>query len=774
MKNYPIVKSIGRHVIAGASGGDVRLDIGDESGGFTLMACLAIPGCGQVAVFEDLDVKGAIVYISPRGVELELEKALEPTKADKEGYYLGYSLEEVLTSPKDILGQKILEQGGDPDFETVRGCFPPIRGMNYYVRGGWIDEQPHTYIGSIGNIDVIPLFYHPEHGYARINYCFAAPEIAEAAQGGDIWEGLIGGWLPVVRYVYYMEDGAYWEVISYAKTRYDNPLIQPAWYRFAKIKNGKLLDIHYYDSYLPYPLDEEPGPEGFYRDLYYLKMDWEKAVPEGMKINIPEQWIVDFCKHSFALEMFTRIGDHPRYGLYNKDYGAPDHDGFMDVLTSAVECYLEWGMTDVARRYLDYYFRHFIRVDGSVMYRGPSLGRYAKILAELAQYYHYTGDSGLIITHEQKIRAIIKILMNRRNASKKHPEDSPLYGMVPGRNEADMSFTRGAHSFAHIDPPYFSVSAGTWRGFRDLGEVYVQIGEKHGLEDYITCGRGLIDEAAGINRDLAVSMKRSLLFDRGRAFLPTIAGSKNYYYDYRGRSCPDAFDNNREWSEIMHAGNVPKEMLDIILTDAYDNQSMKMGMFGTRRFATPFICFGEAYGLIQHDMIREFLLFFYTDILHHHTRGTWTSFECVDFDRDNAQSTSYSTPSQMLVPVITKWMLVFEDPLDETLWLAKATPREWLKNGKEISVENAPVRGGLVNYRITSHVDDGRLEASVTLPAGFEGKSVLRLRLPDEMVIQKILIGNDEWKNYNPSSGDIVLPVMPGETKLDIFVNRGL
>ena len=45
-----------------------------------------------------------------------------------------------------------------------------------------------------------------------------------------------------------------------------------------------------------------------------------------------------------------------------------------------------------------------------------------------------------------------------------------------------------------------------------------------------------------------------------------------------------------------------------------------------------------------------------------------------------------------------RMMLVQED--GDTLWLARATPRVWLENGKRISVQNAPTHFGDVGYEI--------------------------------------------------------------------------
>ena len=37
----------------------------------------------------------------------------------------------------------------------------------------------------------------------------------------------------------------------------------------------------------------------------------------------------------------------------------------------------------------------------------------------------------------------------------------------------------------------------------------------------------------------------------------------------------------------------------------------------------------------------------------------------------------FAAPAQTVVPTLIKWMLLFEDPLREQLWIGKGIPREW-------------------------------------------------------------------------------------------------
>ena len=74
-------------------------------------------------------------------------------------------------------------------------------------------------------------------------------------------------------------------------------------------------------------------------------------------------------------------------------------------------------------------------------------------------------------------------------------------------------------------------------------------------------------------------------------------------------------------------------------------------------------------------------------------------------------------------------LLVMEQ--GDSLWLARATPRAWLEQGKKISVKNAPTHFGVLAYEIVSDVDHGKINATVEMPSRNPPKNVLlRFRHP--------------------------------------------
>jgi hypothetical protein len=106
-------------------------------------------------------------------------------------------------------------------------------------------------------------------------------------------------------------------------------------------------------------------------------------------------------------------------------------------------------------------------------------------------------------------------------------------------------------------------------------------------------------------------------------------------------------------------------------------------------------------------------------------------------------------------------LLVWEE--DQTLWLAKATPRHWLEQGKKISVSNAPSYFGTTAYEIVSDVDHGRITATVELPSRNPPQSVvLRFRHPKAAPIKSVVVNGRDWKDFNKDKETITLTGLTG------------
>src|SRR5262249_25070828 len=137
----------------------------------------------------------------------------------------------------------------------------------------------------------------------------------------------------------------------------------------------------------------------------------------------------------------------------------------------------------------------------------------------------------------------------------------------------------------------------------------------------------------------------------------------------------------RAQMEMLFSGCLSRAQVETIVRYREARRDILLGVPAAYRFESGemagFLSYGHAYGLLQYDFVREYLLELYSLSAHQYTRGTWTAPETRRIDP--TQSTApYCVPAQLCVPLLVRWMLAFEEPNSDTLWLCKAAPREWL------------------------------------------------------------------------------------------------
>jgi hypothetical protein len=114
-----------------------------------------------------------------------------------------------------------------------------------------------------------------------------------------------------------------------------------------------------------------------------------------------------------------------------------------------------------------------------------------------------------------------------------------------------------------------------------------------------------------------------------------------------------------------------------------------------------------------------------------------------------------------------RMMLVLEEA--DVLWLARATPRAWLEQGKRIAVRNAPTHFGPVSYEILSDVDHGRLTATVTLPSRNPPREVvLVLRHPTSAALAAVKVNGKDWTNFDSARGWVRLRGLSGQARVEV------
>jgi len=100
----------------------------------------------------------------------------------------------------------------------------------------------------------------------------------------------------------------------------------------------------------------------------------------------------------------------------------------------------------------------------------------------------------------------------------------------------------------------------------------------------------------------------------------------------------------------------------------------------------------------------------------------------------------------------------------QSLWIARATPRAWLQQGKTIAVSNAPTYFGALAYEIVSDADNGKITASVEMPMHNPPQKVLvRLRHPKAVPIQSVTVNGQPWTAFNKEKEIIELTGLTGK-----------
>jgi hypothetical protein len=691
-----------------------------------------------------------MLFVDAQGIQIDLPKTLEPTFAEPSTLYRGHTLDDVMASARDLLGNEILSQPGDPEYDEVARCFPPIRNA----------RNAYTFVGTHDTIDKVGVHY----GGRTPNFDPAPydPQIWKLRDDGKVWDGVLGGWLPAVRFVYPQDQGNWTEMIAFAPVRVSNanPRIQPVWYRVTRVENSSLKWVKYIDSYHPFPPRTEYDPQLFYKDLMAMRQSWTRALEPGMQISIPDDRVQNMARYSLVRDMITRVGDFPKYGAFDKDYAGSEHDGFPDTFTVDTQGMLEWGLVGLAGRYIDNYFGQFVRDDGSILYRGPETGQYGRMLTVVAQFAEYGGDPAILLRQRSRIDGVTKLLLYMRAKARKLPKSDPAYGMIAGWSEADACLDPDPPRYMQ---PYFSNSTEAARGFRDLGRVWERIGTRTGNTELAAWGKRLVREAAELRVDIQTAISRSMLQYEGERVLPSIAGVKEPFHIVVPRDTSDPqFRSYRAYMEMMHSGSLTREQVRTIVDYRAAHHDILLGVPTAYGHQTGelagFLSYGHGYGLIQHDMVREALLTLYGVMAHQYTRGTWTAPETRSILLQHPVA-PYCTPAQMVVPLMSRWMLVFEDPESETLWLAKATPRKWLENGKTTSVSAAPTRWGRVGYSVVSKLDEGTVTARVDFPAGgFAAATRLRLRVPGERKLESVTLNGKAWTKFDAAEETIAIP----------------
>ena len=713
-------------------------------------------------VYEDLRTRdGVITFVSSAGARV-FTKTAEASFAEERTPYLALSLKEIGMSPRDLLADRLLDGGNDPDPEQVKSAAPPL-GSVQSTGPSW--RLPwDTFVGTKECSDTMPVFatgstrtYHPVQYFPEDN----------RKKGGKRFDGLVGGWMPAVRKVMPISDTAHDEVIVFGDTQANHKFIVQTWHRTARIENGKITKAVYGYSYPEFPPNRtNPAPEEFYRALLIFAGYWENLLLDFAPTSLPSDVWIDMSKHAFAKELMVRPGGvYPKYGAVDRDYYGSEYDGFQDIFTSSVYANLEWGRFDMAHGVIDNYFTHFVDAKGMINMRGPETAQFGMTLSLLARYFSYTRDRQLLLKHSPKIQATVMMLCAMHDESLRLPSDDIGHGLIHGWSESDSCLMPKPDIWWL---PYYANNAFAARGLKDISRMWTEI------EPAATAKHQVIDwekRSQDLKAAVVASINKNIRHDMTPPYIGTFPGTTMTFWESMQKEHPSPQQwPHRGYAEMLQADVLPPDLTNLILNCLRAYGGTTLGVLANVEPPHPdgrdilgFISYGHAQALLRMDRIEEFLLFLYSHRYHDHTRGSWVAGEVAGIDGDNAL---FCIPAQLTIPLLVRWMLVLEDSDEDRLYFAKGLPRDWVGSGKQIRIDGAPTRWGKVSLKMASSAN--AVHATMELERAGEPQEIqLKIRLPKSNTASQVTV-NGRSESLGGADSDTVIISTAHEKKFEV------
>ena len=535
------------------------------------------------------------------------------------------------------------------------------------------------------------------------------------------FDGLIGGWMPAVRKVMPADGGGHFEIVVFGDVMAKDRFIVQTWHRTSHVQDGKVVKVVYGYSYPAYTRRrKDPTAEEFFTALLIFAEYWEHQLSDMSAITLPDTSWTNMTRYAFVKELMVRPGGtYPKYGAVDRDYYGAEYDGFQDIFTMSFYANMECGRLDWARQIFDNYFTDFTDSKGMVNMRGPETAQYGLTLLLVAQYYALTSDRALLTKHREKIEAIATLLAELEDEALALPESDRGHGLIHGWCESDACLLPDPDIWWK---PYYANSAFAVRGWRELTLTWHTIGFRVKSADW--------DMRAGrLQKTLLKSLNANTRADMKPPYVPLLPGSSLTFREALEKEHPSEQQwPHRCYAELLQANVLPEEQANAVIDTMRAYGATTIGVVANVGRANPngrailgFISYGYAQMLLRLGRIEEYILFLYTHRYHDHTRGSWTAGEVSGITGSGA---TFCIPAQQTIPLLVRWMLIFEDGDQDHLHLGRAIPRDWIATGKPIAIDHAPTRYGRVSYRLESSGRD-TLTATVTLPTS--GK------LPKEM-----------------------------------------
>jgi len=713
--------------------GGRRVQVGESIDGWRLLIILPWLNGEATAVFEKhVTHQGAIAYVTPKGEVAHIPKRIgelsniRPRPINTpEG--MRFKRPWPYIPGPDILGEYILNSAEDPCYENVAALGLEMIGWTLVgnEEGGvekslWLeadgtsrqmnpDPQLAWAPDHIGRLfdpsHFLPEFYRGYSPYPS-HYTYESGYSKRTLLGGYAPAADIGVWSPKAKAGYeiivVLPPGA--DARPLARIRVVLPP-RPPKNLVARSDNeaantpGEQVEKYWNGS-----------AEDFFSALAGVWNKWHHFFEDRMKIEIPDEWLLDAARAGIVLSRCSYHGLEPTYqigeGAYTK-IPVRSHALFPVAHYEFVWAHQLWNLTEEVEPYFEHYLDHYILPDGNFLYNTQDQVEaplnVGVFLENSARAYDYNHDINALRKRLPVLRRMIDYVLRRYRYTKSNfPADDPRHGLIWGSAEADNGDPGDDYPESHVY--YYENASWTWRGLKEHSRCLQRAGAEHQDSELSREGTEVAQIAAQMRTDVERSLNKTLANrnpEMKKADIPPIF----------------AFDTDRKPTELTSYEN-HRYISDWWLSD-WGNPEIDAGHFRHRALAglqivgmntvqdypitAGFMEHGTLAGRIRQDDYRPFLLTLYGNMCYAMDSGNRYAPEDSLLPGNypgegNPYAWSAVVNSELQPTLGLRWLLCYEEHDQDVVHLQKAAPRPWFSAGERIRVEGCPTRFGSISW----------------------------------------------------------------------------
>jgi hypothetical protein len=479
---------------------------------------------------------------------------------------------------------------------------------------------------------------------------------------------------------------------------------------------------------------------------------WNDLSASAMRFDIPDPALANVIRasqvHCWIAARNEDRGARVAPWIASMSYGPLESES-QAVIRGMDMC----GQTDFARRGLEYFLARYNAA--GFLTTGYTLCGTGEHLWTLGEHHARHADrEWLRAAAPQLVQACKWIIAQRAKTMGKDAEGQPLpeSGLMPPGVTADWQ--RYAYRFFN-DAQYC-------RGLELAGEALADIDDPEAPD--------ILKNARAYRQDLLRSFRwmqaRSPVVALGNGtWVPNHPAMVGVFGNVEEMIAPNE-DANRAWCYSVELGShhlIANRLIDPGAKEAdwvvdylEDHQFLRSGWFdypearnrqdvfnlgGFSKVQPFYTRNAEIYAM--RDDVKPFLRSYFNAVctlLNEENLSLWEHFHA-----SGAWNKTHETGW-----FLCQTALMFAMDRGDELWLAPMVTDRWLEDGKTVEIGNAPTRFGPVGYRITSHVRDGFIDATIDPPQRHAPRNiVLRLRHPDGLAIKSVTVDGQPHEDFD-------------------------